>query len=189
MATLPEQIKQIAEDFSGREPEAYRHYLKRLAETDPLTRDESGLSHFCVYFLPYNPKTKQIFLVHHKKSGLWLSPGGHIDKGELLLDTLNREIGEELGMQNFFPQLPDPFLITVTPIDNQAQTVCKEHLDIWFLVETDGANFHVDLNEFHSTKWVDYNEAKKLTTDENNLKALKLIYSKFSLPRPVGMLK
>lgn len=176
MATLPEQIKQIAEDFSGREPEAYRHYLKRLAETDPLTRDEGGLSHFCVYFLPYNPKTKQIFLVHHKKSGLWLSPGGHIDKGELLLDTLNREIGEELGIKIFFAGLPKPFLITVTPIYNPPQPSCKEHLDIWFLVETDGNNFKVDPQEFHSTKWLDYNEAQKLTTDENNLKALKLIY-------------
>lgn len=178
MATLNEQVKQVAENFFAKEPQASKHYLERLTEGNPLTRDEGGLFHFCVYFLPYNPKAKQIFIVHHKKSGLWLSPGGHIDKGELLLNALNREIGEELGIKNFFAELPQPFLITVTPIDNPAQPSCKEHLDIWFLVETDGSNFNVDPQEFHSTKWVSLDEAAKILTDKNNLKALELISSK-----------
>ncbi len=178
MNTLSEQIHKIAEDFFNQNPETSAHYIKRLVEGNPLTRDEGGVFHFCVYFLPYNPQTKQIFIVHHKKSGLWLSPGGHIDKGELLLDALNREIGEELGIENFFPELPKPFLLTVTPIDNPMQPSCKEHLDIWFLVETDGSGFSVDPQEFHSTKWVSLDDAAKIFTDKNNLKALEIIRSK-----------
>jgi 8-oxo-dGTP pyrophosphatase MutT (NUDIX family) len=149
--------------------------LELLKEGKVLTRDEGGLSHLCVYFLPYNSKTKQVFIVHHKKSGLWLSPGGHIDKGELLLDALNREIKEELGVTNFFSELPKPFLITVTPINNPAQPSCKEHLDIWFLLETDGSNFNVDLHEFHNAKWVYLKEARQMLVDPANLKSLDII--------------
>jgi 8-oxo-dGTP pyrophosphatase MutT (NUDIX family) len=148
--------------------------LERLKEGGALTRDDGGFYHFCVYFLPFNPKTKQVFIVHHKKSGLWLSPGGHIDKGELLLGTLNREIKEELGVANFFPKLPKPFLITTTPINNPIQP-CREHLDIWFLLKTDGSNFSVDPKEFHSTKWIGLAEAKQVLTDKANLKAINLI--------------
>ncbi len=174
MTSLSEQIKQIANDIASRNSEAAHRVLERLNEPGGLTRDEGNASHFCVYFLPYNPQTKKVFIVHHKKSGLWLSPGGHIDKGELLLDALNREIKEELGVVKFFPELPKPFLISITPISNPVQP-CKEHLDIWFLVETDGSNFNVDLQEFHATKWRSLNEAKLIVTDPANLKAIEIL--------------
>jgi len=174
MLTLAEQIKQIANDFAEREPQVFKRYIERLGEDDKLTRDENNKSHFCVYFLPYDSKTKRVFIVHHKKSGLWLSPGGHIDKGELLLDTLNREIKEELGVADFFPELPKPFLISITPIENTTQP-CKEHLDIWFLLKTDGSDFNVDPHEFHNTKWMVLEEAKKIITDKANLKAIGVI--------------
>ena len=172
---LSEQIKQIATNFAEREPQVSKRYLERLREDDKLTRDENNQSHLCVYFLPYNTKNKQVFIVHHKKSGLWLSPGGHIDKGELLLEALNREIKEELGVAGFFPELPKPFLITITPIDNPAQPTCKEHLDIWFLLETDGNNFNVDPHEFHNTKRMTLEEAKSIMTDEANIKAMDFL--------------
>jgi len=69
--------------------ETYREFCQRL-EQGSLTRDENPLTHFGTFFLPFNPKNKQLFLAHHKKSGLWIAPGGHIDKGEILLETLNR---------------------------------------------------------------------------------------------------
>jgi 8-oxo-dGTP pyrophosphatase MutT (NUDIX family) len=176
MGNLAEQITQIANDFAEQEPQVSKLYLERLAKGGGLTRDEGNPSHFCAYFLPYNPKTKQVFIVHHKKAALWLSPGGHVDKDELLLTALNREIKEELGVTDFFPELPKPFLITITPINNTVQP-CKEHFDIWFLLETDGKNFDVDPHEFHSAKWATFEEAKKLITDGANIKAINLLSS------------
>ena len=64
------KIKEIADQF-----------LSRLEEERP-TRDENEQTHFCVYFLPFNPETKQVFIGDHRKSGLWLVPGGHIDMEE-----------------------------------------------------------------------------------------------------------
>ncbi|MBI2484289.1 NUDIX domain-containing protein [Candidatus Uhrbacteria bacterium] len=149
------------------------NFLKRLEEGS-LTRDEHPQSHYCVYFLPYNQRDKKVLIAHHKKSGLWISPGGHIDKGEGLFETLNREIDEELGVTHFFQELQSPFLLTITPIENKVQP-CKTHYDIWYLVLSDGSNFNVDPKEFHETRWLTIAEAEKIVTDGPNRKALETI--------------
>src|ERR1700720_3868828 len=79
-----------------------RAEFAELLEKDKFLRDEGVKEHFCLYFLPYNPASKEIFLVHHKKAAQWLAPGGHIDSDETLLQTLNREISEELGIPDHF---------------------------------------------------------------------------------------
>jgi len=111
--------------------------------------------------------------VHHKKSGLWLSPGGHIDGGETLLQALNREIDEELGIKDFFAEAR-PFLLTITLIKNVILP-CKEHYDVWFLLPTDGRNFNIDPTEFHETRWLAIDEARKLVTDAANVEALNAV--------------
>lgn len=57
----------------------YKAFKKRLEEGN-ITRDENPKSHFCVWFLPYDLRTKKVFIVHHKKSGLWISPGDTLIK-------------------------------------------------------------------------------------------------------------
>ena len=153
--------------------ETYTSYIQRLGEGAP-TRDENPKSHFCAYFLPYDSANKKVFIVHHKKSGLWLSPGGHIDKGETLLEALNREIDEELGVKDFFKEEQSPFLLTITPIENRVQP-CKAHYDVWYLMPTDGSNFNIDPTEFHDTKWLTIDEARKIVTDKPNLEALEAV--------------
>lgn len=169
MNNLRDRIKkEITSDICSED--VGKRFLER-AEGSSLTRDENPVSHFCLYFLPYNPATKQVFIIHHKKSGLWLTPGGHIDEGENLLQALNREILEELGVENKIKDGARPFLLTITPIDRAVQP-CKEHLDLWYRFSTDGSDFKVDTREFLDAKWLSINEARKLITDLPNLQAL-----------------
>ena len=127
-----------------------------------------------MYFLPYNPQEKKVFLVAHKKSGLWLSPGGHIDQGERLLQALNREIHEELGLENHFAELPKPFMFSTVVIE-RATHPCKKHYDTRFFVETDGSSFHVDPGEFHETRWMTRDEALAVLVDESNIQAINKV--------------
>lgn len=87
------------------------------------------------------------------------------------MQTLNREIEEELGVKNKIEGEIKPFLITITPINNATQP-CKEHLDIWYCIPTDDSEFNVDPKEFHETRWVSINEARQLVIDKPNLQAL-----------------
>lgn len=146
-------------------------FTKRL-KGGSLTRDENPASHFCAYFLPYNKEIKKVFIIHHKKSGLWLSPGGHIDEGEDLITTLNREIDEELGIKNKITEKIKPFLLTITPINNSVQP-CKEHLDIWYQIPMTENEINVNSSEFYDSRWVTISGARKLIIDEPNLEALE----------------
>jgi 8-oxo-dGTP pyrophosphatase MutT (NUDIX family) len=40
----------------------------------------------------------KVLLIHHAKLGLWLFPGGHIEKDEIPDDTVKREAFEETGL-------------------------------------------------------------------------------------------
>ena len=42
---------------------------------------------------------QKVLLVKHKKLGIWLSPGGHIDRGELPHKAAEREFREETGIK------------------------------------------------------------------------------------------
>ncbi len=170
--TLTEEIKNLIE-FPICSDEVKQRILTRLKQGN-LTREENPVSHFCAYFLPYDPKAKKIFIGHHKKSGLWLSPGGHIDRGENLLNTVEREIKEELGITMRFPQNKQPELITITDIKHDVRP-CKEHFDFWFFIETDGHDSKVDYAEYHEVHWVTVAEARQLIIDKQNLLALEKI--------------
>ena len=176
MNNLHNQIKAIVSP-SICSQEIADYWFQRL-ERGRLTRDEGSSSHLCCYFLPYNSEVKEVFIVYHRKSGLWLVPGGHIDQGESLMQTLNREIEEELGVKDQIKQEIQPFLLTITPI-NRPNHICKEHMDIWYKFATDGSEFKADSREFYQTRWTTISEARKLITDPPNLEALSRIEKLF----------
>ena len=172
MPNLAEELRSVINPSICDEA-TYKRFLERLDESGGLVRDENPQTHYSCYFLVWNPATKKILIVHHKKSGLWLSPGGHIDQGETLMQTLNREVEEELGVKGKVQGEIKPFLLTVTPIENATQS-CKEHLDIWYRIESDGSDFNIDSREFHTTLWLTPTEARELVTDPPNLRAIEL---------------
>jgi len=116
--------------------EIKEEYAERLKQGD-LTRDENLTTHFCSYFLPYRLSDRKVFLEAHKKSGLWLSPGGHIDPGETPSTTVEREIQEELGVKRTIPENELPKLLTITYIKQDVRA-CKVHFDIWYFIPMDG---------------------------------------------------
>lgn len=55
--------------------------------------------HFCVSVYVYNPKRKEFLLVHHKKLGVWVQPGGHVEINESPEEAAVREVFEETGLK------------------------------------------------------------------------------------------
>ena len=169
---LSDELKHLIET-TPLSDEIHSRYEKRLNEGN-LTRGENDQSHVCVYFLPYNALLKKIFIVHHKKSGLWLSPGGHIEQGKRIQETLWREMHEELGVTPQKINVQAPALLTITPIERDVRA-CKEHFDIWYFIPSDGSDFTVNPDEFHETRWLLLHEARRIVSDRNNLDALDIL--------------
>lgn len=157
-------------------------FKNRLGGGD-LTRDENPESHFCAYFAACDYKNKQIFIGHHIKSGLWLFNGGHIDKGETLSETVNREIGEEWGLDANELKIGEPSLLTIAEINNPSKQKCRLHLDIWHFIDVDKDTFNPDplkiAEEFHAARWIDLTEARQIITDPGNIQALDFIEANY----------
>ena len=181
LGRLAAQLKKIAGSTVGKE-KVKREFLKRLGKGS-LTRDENPLTHFCVYFAAYDPENQQVFIGHHKKSGLWLFNGGHIDEGELPLEALEREVKEEWGENVQLDGGYTPSLLTITEIDNLAKQKCRLHYDIWYFIPLSKNSFIPDENllekEFHQTGWKAISEAGQLIKDINTLTALEEIQKLF----------
>jgi 8-oxo-dGTP pyrophosphatase MutT (NUDIX family) len=148
---------------------------RALAKLDSggLLRADDPRGHFCVMFLPLDPASRQVLAVHHRHAGLWLFPGGHIEPGESLVETLTREVQEELGLPTRFPKTVLPFLISVTDGIRNVGRECTTHYDIWFLLEASPSDVNAETEEFLDSRWVGVAEAQTLIHDRACLSALE----------------
>jgi 8-oxo-dGTP pyrophosphatase MutT (NUDIX family) len=106
---------------------------------------------------------RRVALVHHRKLGRWLQPGGHVEAadGDDLLATALREAEEETGCPVApHPTAPRPLDIDVHPIPSRGTEPAHLHLDVRFLVVTDRpAALRVDPGESRGVQWFELDEA------------------------------
>jgi 8-oxo-dGTP pyrophosphatase MutT (NUDIX family) len=79
----------------------------------------------------------RVLLIHHRKLGLWLPPGGHLDPadGGDPLRAAVREVWEETGVHaRPHPQAPSPFDLDAHTIPARPEMPEHRHLDVRFLL-------------------------------------------------------
>ncbi len=157
--------------------------FKNRVKEGELTIQESPLDHVCAYFAAYDDKNKSLFIGHHKKSGLWLFNGGHIDGDETIGETIRREIKEEWGIDPGVFEINQPALLTITEINNPIKQTCKRHYDFWHFIKVDMNDFKPDdnkiLEEFHEVSWLDAKRARELVKDKNTLIGIDFIENNY----------
>ena len=72
MMSLENELHEALGQSKVLNAEVAQKYKERIGR-GKFTKDEDPVSHFCAYFLPYDPTTKQVLFGHHKKAGKWLS--------------------------------------------------------------------------------------------------------------------
>jgi|SRR6516165_6384774 8-oxo-dGTP pyrophosphatase MutT (NUDIX family) len=137
-----------------------------------------------------------VLLVHHKRIGAWLPPGGHLHPGEMPHEAAIREVFEETGVaveiiSEPVPQtgsvehlfLPQPLCIHAVQAVENRQTLY--HLDMVFLCRLPGHSQSLPLlsttEEVDGAQWVNLNGLTRLPLAANVIELITLARSKMNL--------
>ncbi|MCB9493785.1 MAG: NUDIX domain-containing protein [Epsilonproteobacteria bacterium] len=124
----------------------------------------------------------RILLMLHKKIGLWLAPGGHLEGWEVPHEAALREVREETGVQarivnpyfelgvhnKMETQLPTPLFVWEHRIFDRetGKQQVHEHLDLCYLAQALDESVVVNEAESEGVQWFTLEQVQQLETTE-----------------------
>lgn len=116
-------------------------------------------------------KDNKLLLIDHKKYGIWLAPGGHVEERETPDETAVRETKEETGfevelvhssglVEEFYIDVPRPFNVNLHQIEKG-----HWHLDHLYLAKIKNKVEATHENEHRGMKWFTERELKSSEYD------------------------
>jgi len=98
----------------------------------------------------------KVLVIHHRRLGRWLWPGGHIDPGDSCLRAAAlRELEEETGITGNLAYDPDPFVISIDHIPANLDKGEPEHwhADFDYAVAVSDPEVTLKLDEVTACRW------------------------------------
>lgn len=130
------------------------HWIESGAELFRIKKPDTPHTHLVAYAVFI--ADGKILLTDHKRSGLWLPPGGHVEPGEHPQNAVQREAFEELSVKADF-LLPDPLFLTVTK--TVQETPGHTDVSLWYILKGNTSDvFHFDQTEFTQIRWFSLEE-------------------------------
>lgn len=128
-----------------------KHWLESGVEIFRTAKPATPDPHLVAYFLLIDSLTDQVLLVDHKKAGLWLPAGGHVEPNEHPRETVKREILEELGIKADF-MMADPVFLTATK--TVGQSAGHTDISLWYILKgCSSVSYTFDPEEFVQICW------------------------------------
>jgi len=144
------------------------------APDDPFARS-NPVGHITGSAVVARPDGSAFLLVHHRKLGRWLQPGGHVDPDDAsVLATALREVREETGLVAVVPALAGRvFDVDVHAIPARPKEPAHEHFDVRYLVTTTEPDVSADLAEVRAIAWYSLADALAAGADASLARALR----------------
>lgn len=126
----------------------------------------------------FNAPKDEVLLIKHKKLGVWLPPGGHVEAGEFPYEAAVREAKEETGLDiellgsRAFDYSNDEAATLVKPFATIYENVPYKderhiHFDMIYLATSKSGEISLNRDESDEIRWFSYNDVKNINTFEN----------------------
>ena len=125
--------------------------------------------HLTASALVVDHRCEKVLLHHHAKLDRWLQFGGHCDGDGNLAHAAWRECLEESGIEDLWI-LPQVIDVDIHEIPALGGEPAHDHLDIRFLVMTDGENTPIISQESKDVRWFGFDDLKNIETDHSVLR-------------------
>ncbi|GAP48261.1 NUDIX hydrolase [Streptomyces azureus] len=134
--------------------DATRQWIASGAPLYRVRKPDVPAKHLVSYFVVLDDTRGQLLLVAHRKAGLWLPAGGHVEPGEDPWAAVVRECREELGIEAVASPITgeQPLFLTVTRTQGQ-----RAHTDVslWYLLNAGAHTItSYDHSEFNAIRWL-----------------------------------
>jgi len=142
-----------------------------MSRSDPLGQAENAPTRdfTATTFVVERDRT---LLLHHRKLGMWLPPGGHIDPHELPDQAALREVREESGLEvelldsgymlGHVRVLPQPYCVLLEDISPGHQ-----HIDLIYFARVSGGALAPAERETQAARWYTWEELDGLEIAED----------------------
>jgi 8-oxo-dGTP pyrophosphatase MutT (NUDIX family) len=128
-------------------------FVEQLNRLDRPFAEDSGPIHVTSSAVVVG--ARGVILHKHKRLGIWIQPGGHIDEGEHPADAAVREVLEETGLTTtHFTGSP-----TIVHIDVHAAPKGHTHLDLRYLLHGPDADPEPPEGESPDVAWLSFEDA------------------------------
>jgi 8-oxo-dGTP pyrophosphatase MutT (NUDIX family) len=146
------------DDQEGAHQQAAREWIASGAPLYRTRKPDVPPMHLVSYFAVCDDQRELQLLVAHRKAGLWLPAGGHVEPGEDPWATVVRECQEEIHIDAVASPLigERPFFLTVTPTRGPGS-----HTDVslWFVLSAGaGTITSYDEGEFDAIRWLTHDQ-------------------------------
>ena len=141
------------EPASSREAAAKVRFLEELSRLSAPCDEHADPTHVTASGIVVGPRGTVLHL--HKRLGIWMQPGGHIDEGESPDVAARREATEELGLTVDHPAT-GPRLIH---LDVHDAALGHRHLDLRYLLIAGDGDPHPPPDESPDARWCSWEEA------------------------------
>jgi 8-oxo-dGTP pyrophosphatase MutT (NUDIX family) len=141
----------------------------------PFSRDHFLPGHFTASAFVIDPASRALLLILHKKLGLWLQPGGHVEvTDEHVESAARREVLEETGVLELRPLLSPGsiFDVDIHAIPARKNEPAHEHFDVRFAFAATDPSL-LETGEVEAVRWVPFERVASVTADESVLRAVR----------------
>ena len=182
------RLEAMREDLSkyGALDETEAGYVTRMLELSregaACERSHFAPGHFTASAFVLSPDQREVILIHHKKLGIWVQPGGHVEATDAdLLSAARREVAEEVGLEDLdlVSTASSLFDVDIHRIPARKSEPAHEHFDVRFAFVARTRDF-VRTEEVADVRWVPLDDVASITSDVSVLRAVRKLATRFA---------